>query len=83
LPGFRCSKTAECDSPRFQETCFDALPPAIVLAAVDFHDQPGLVVNKISNVTTDGHLAAELVPTHPTRAQYLPEPPLDLGHLLP
>jgi len=55
---------------------------AIVLAAVDFQDQPGLVAYKVSNVTTDRHLAAELVPLYLMRAQCLPEPPFRLGHAL-
>jgi hypothetical protein len=53
-----------------------------MLAAVDFHDQPGLVAHKIGNVAADRHLAAELVPRHLMRAQDLPEPPFRLGHAL-
>ena len=56
---------------------------AVVLAAVDFHDQPGLVAHKIGNVAADRHLAAELIPCHSMGAQYLPDPPLRLGHVLP
>ena len=56
---------------------------AIVLAAVDFHDQPSLVAHKIGNVAADRDLAAELVPRHSMGAQYLPGPPLRLGHVLP
>src|SRR4029077_237959 len=32
----------------------------IVLAAVDFHDQAGLVAHKVGDVAADRHLAAEL-----------------------
>src|SRR5215472_9515867 len=56
---------------------------AIVLTAINFHDQPSLVANKIGNVAADRHLAAELVPFHLARAQYLPDPLLGLGHSLP
>ena len=34
---------------------------AILLAGVNFHDQPRLVAHKIGNGATDRHLAAELV----------------------
>jgi hypothetical protein len=56
---------------------------AIVLAAVDFHDQPSLVAHKIGNVAADRHLAAELVPRHSMGAQHMPDPPLRLRHVLP
>src|SRR5882724_11737947 len=46
---------------------------AIVLAAVDFHDEPGLVA----------HLAAELAPLHLMRARDSPDPPFRVGHVLP
>src|SRR5215831_15870280 len=42
---------------------------AIVLTAINFHDQPSLVANKIGNVAADRHLAAELVPFHLARAR--------------
>src|SRR5205823_13112558 len=51
--------------------------------AVDLDDQPGLVADKIGNVVADRHLAAELVPLHLLRAQYLPDSPFRLGHALP
>ena len=61
---------------------------AVVLAAVDFHDQPSPPrtqnrAHKIGNVAADRYLAAELVPRHSMGAQYLPDPPLRLGHVLP
>ena len=56
---------------------------AVVLAAVDFHYQPGLVAHKIGNVGADWHLATEFVPLHLMRAQYLPHAALRLGHVLP
>src|ERR1700730_14969287 len=61
---------------------------AVVVAAVDLHDQPSdpladSTAHKISNVAADGPLAAELVPGHSWGAQYLPGPPLRLGHVLP
>ena len=55
---------------------------AIVLATVDFHNQPGVVANKIANIAADRHLA-ELVPFYLTRAQYSPDTLLGLGHALP
>jgi hypothetical protein len=54
-----------------------------VLAAVDFHDQPGLVAHEIGNVAADWYLAAEPVPVHLMRAQDLPDPPFRVGHVLP
>ena len=54
---------------------------AIVLAAVDFNDQPGLVAYKVGNIAADRHLAAELVSLHLMRTQYLPEPLFRLGHV--
>jgi hypothetical protein len=36
----------------------------IVLAAVDFHDQPGLVVHEVGNVMANRGLAAELAALH-------------------
>src|SRR5260370_21341146 len=48
---------------------------AIVLAAVDFHDQPGLVAHKIGDVAADRRLTAELVSLPSVRAHYLPESP--------
>jgi hypothetical protein len=55
---------------------------AIMLAAVDFHDQPGLVADKVGNVAADRHLAAEPVARHLMRAQHLPDPPFRHGHVL-
>ena len=69
----------------FQEfiSLYFARRGAIMLAAVDFHDQPGLVARKVDNVAADRHLAAELVPVHLMRTQYPPDPPFRLGHALP
>jgi hypothetical protein len=39
--------------------------------------------HKIGNVAADRYLAAELVPRHSVGAQYLPDRPLRLGHVLP
>jgi hypothetical protein len=55
----------------------------IVLTAVDFHDQPGLVAHKISNVAADRQLAAELLSLHLMRAHDLPDPPFRFAHVLP
>jgi len=55
----------------------------IVSATIHFDDQPGLVADKISNVAADRHLAAKPVALHLARAQYLPDPPLGLGHVVP
>jgi hypothetical protein len=40
----------------------------VVLAAVDFHDQPGLVTDEIGDVTAQRHLTPELVPVHLVQA---------------
>jgi hypothetical protein len=56
---------------------------AIVLPAVDFHDQPDLVARKVGNVVADRYLAAELVPLYLLRAQYLPDPLFRLSRVLP
>jgi hypothetical protein len=55
----------------------------IVLAAVDLHDQPGLVAHKLDNIAADWCLAAELATSHSMQAQYLPDPPFCLGHVSP
>jgi hypothetical protein len=54
-----------------------------VLAAVDFHDQAGLVAHKVGDLAADRHLAAELATPHSMQAQYLPDPLFRLGHVLP
>jgi hypothetical protein len=54
-----------------------------VLAAVNFHDEPGFVTQKIGNVAADRHLPAKLVPPHLMRSQYSPDAPFRFGHISP
>jgi hypothetical protein len=55
---------------------------AIVLTAVDFEDQPGLVAHEIGDVAAQRYLAPELVPLRLMRAQYSPDPPFRVSHVL-
>ena len=56
---------------------------AIVLTAVDFHNQPGIVAYEIGDVAANGYLAPEFVSVHLLRAQYQPDAPFRFGHISP
>ena len=56
---------------------------SIVLTAVNFHDDSGLMACEVGYVAADRHLASEFVSLHLLRAEYLPDPTFRGGHISP
>ncbi len=55
----------------------------IVLSAIDFDDQPGLVARKIGDVLPERHLSAKAMAANLARPQHCPDGFLSFGHVLP
>jgi hypothetical protein len=55
----------------------------VVLAAIDFDDQPSFVADKVGDIATDRHLPAKAKSLDLPRAKHPPNSSLGLGHCLP
>jgi hypothetical protein len=54
-----------------------------MLAAVNLNDEFPIKASKVDNISSDRHLALELVISKPMSAKVIPEPPFGVAHFAP